>query len=194
MFIVSYLEEETASATELERRHPEDGDVVEVEGAWIDLNPARQQLREVLHIALVGGSLQGGSTLAEKSAHWELVQGLVLIGTQWCVLIVSCNDDCHPVSTAPETGKKTLLDWHRKRQIKNINREWRTATCWWSACSQESSARQTEQSLSRGGAKFSCQPTSSTLGFHFVNSLIAGDKLKTCTKSKTKINPHYKNK
>jgi hypothetical protein len=30
--------------------------------------------------------------------------------------------------------------------------EWRTATCWGSAWSQESSARQTEQSLSKGGA------------------------------------------
>ena len=61
--------------------------------------------------------------------------------------------------------------------------EWRTATCWGSACSHESRARQTEQSRSSGGANWSGQPTSSTRGFHSPISFLGSDRLNTCTQT-----------
>ena len=49
----------------------------------------------------------------------------------------------------PPKKKKKMIRYATDR-VTHL--EWRTATCWGSAWSQESSARQTEQSLSKGGA------------------------------------------
>ena len=95
-----------------------------------------------------------------------------------------------------KTGKRNArlvesietISMGRKMKKKNKLRiscylEWRTATCWGSACSHESRARQTEQSRSSGGANWSGQPTSSTRGFHSPISFLGSDRLNTCTQT-----------
>ena len=96
------------------------------------------------------------------------------------------NDEISRKYSNSERNERKKIYIKKKKYIYAMDRvthlEWRTATCWGSAWSQESSARQTEQSLSKGGASWSGHPTSNTRGFHRPISFLGNDRLNTCVK------------